>query len=182
MNFHTKYHHGKTRLDLLDSLPKNLVCAEIGVFRGDFSREIVTRCKPRLLYLVDIFEGIMRSGDRNGEDIHTIDMGREMELVKARFWDCPEVKVVKATSWSWLGFQKDIEFAYLDTSHENPATEWELAALDEAVAPGGFICGHDFSPEFPAVIQSVEVFCELKKYTLEIWNGDKLPSFMIRKP
>lgn len=42
------------RLTLLDKLPKGGVMAEIGVDRGDFSLEILNRCKPDALHLFDI--------------------------------------------------------------------------------------------------------------------------------
>jgi hypothetical protein len=41
------------RKTVLNQLPKNAVGAEIGVFRGDFSRHIVDYVKPKKLYLVD---------------------------------------------------------------------------------------------------------------------------------
>lgn len=42
------------RLALLDKLPKGGVFAEVGVDRGDFSIEILTRCKPEKLHLFDM--------------------------------------------------------------------------------------------------------------------------------
>lgn len=42
------------RLALLDLLPKGGNYAEIGVDRGDFSQEILTRCRPDRLHLFDI--------------------------------------------------------------------------------------------------------------------------------
>lgn len=37
------------RNEWLDTLPKNLVWAELGVFIGDFSKEIFKRAKPKKL-------------------------------------------------------------------------------------------------------------------------------------
>lgn len=42
------------RFELLDRLPKGGNYAEIGVDRGDFSQEILTRCQPARLHLFDI--------------------------------------------------------------------------------------------------------------------------------
>jgi predicted O-methyltransferase YrrM len=42
------------RFALLDRLPQGGVIAEIGVDRGDFSLEIMTRCKPEKLHLFDM--------------------------------------------------------------------------------------------------------------------------------
>lgn len=43
-----------SRLALLDLLPKGGNYAEIGIDRGDFSYEILTRCRPDRLHLFDI--------------------------------------------------------------------------------------------------------------------------------
>jgi hypothetical protein len=41
------------RWRLLEQMPKGAVCAEIGVFNGDFSRHILRVTKPRELHLID---------------------------------------------------------------------------------------------------------------------------------
>lgn len=42
------------RFAILDRLPKGGVMAEVGVDRGDFSQEILTRCQPEKLHLFDM--------------------------------------------------------------------------------------------------------------------------------
>ncbi|RVT82074.1 class I SAM-dependent methyltransferase [Rhodobacteraceae bacterium CCMM004] len=42
------------RMAILDELPKGGVIAEVGVDRGDFSLELLTRCEPERLHLFDI--------------------------------------------------------------------------------------------------------------------------------
>jgi len=42
------------RYAILDRLPKGGVIAEVGVDRGDFSLEILTRCQPEKLHLFDM--------------------------------------------------------------------------------------------------------------------------------
>ena len=58
-----------TRTDILDLIPKGGIFAEIGVFTGDFSEEILNRISPDILYLVDIWDGTMTSGDKDGLNI-----------------------------------------------------------------------------------------------------------------
>ena len=43
----------RSRLFLLQSMPKNSICAEIGVNRGNFSKSILNIVKPKTLYLID---------------------------------------------------------------------------------------------------------------------------------
>ena len=65
----------KTRNDFLKIIPKNGNCCEIGVFRGDYSKLIYDTCKPKNLFLVDIFFGKGCSGDKDGLNmIYTDDL------------------------------------------------------------------------------------------------------------
>src|SRR5688572_8310234 len=41
------------RKKLLSMLPTNAIGAEIGVWRGDFSADILSSCNPNRLYLID---------------------------------------------------------------------------------------------------------------------------------
>jgi hypothetical protein len=45
--------HGNGREVLLRRMPKQSVCAEIGVWKGDFSERIIRVVNPRKLYLID---------------------------------------------------------------------------------------------------------------------------------
>ena len=51
----------ETREDLLNYLGIDLKIAEIGVFKGEFSKFIFDNLKPKELFLVDIFEGYVGS-------------------------------------------------------------------------------------------------------------------------
>lgn len=44
------------RLDFLQFLPKNLICAEVGVFTGAFSENIRNIVQPAELHLIDTWE------------------------------------------------------------------------------------------------------------------------------
>ena len=62
----------QTRNDLLKIIPKNLKIAELGVFKGDFSKLIKSICNPLELYLVDVFQGDIGSGDKDGNNFEFI--------------------------------------------------------------------------------------------------------------
>jgi hypothetical protein len=172
----------RNRVDLLATLPKNSICAELGVFRGDYSEEIVKHAQPKTLYLVDIFDGVMRSGDRNGENVFPIDMREEFDRVRERFKAHPGVQVIRFTSWDWL-FKLPagvLDWVYIDTDHNYETTVRELAGSWQAVRPGGFICGHDYSQQyFPGVVRAVNELAQSHSLTVEVFSGDKLPSFKL---
>lgn len=182
MAFITRVH--QSRLDLLDALPKGLVIAELGVFTGDFSTEILQRCQPRMLYLVDTFSGTVSSGDQNGDNVRQVDMGLVHWAVLRKFARHSEVSVVKADSIIWLNDQdsESIDAVYIDTQHTFQRTAGELEESLRVVREGGFVCGHDYSESFPGVIRAVDEICDHFRLPVVIYESDRLPSFRIDKP
>jgi Methyltransferase domain len=175
----------KTRLDLLDSLPKHSIGAEIGVFAGDFSREILARVQPERLFLVDTFDGEVESGDVHGLNMRTLDMELQQEVLEKEFADRilrGQVSIERAISWDWLAAMPDssLDWIYIDSSHTYRATARELEGAYHLVKNGGFICGHDYQAGyFPGVVQAVGEFCDRYFLTKELTTDDKLESFRI---
>ena len=176
------FHAHKTRLDLLEMLPKNSIGAELGVFEGAFSREIIERVKPEVLFLVDIFAGRVSSGDQNGENIRWRFGDELYQLLRQEYALDAGVHVVRSDSIDWLRQCRRgmLDWVYIDTTHDFERTKAELMHATNAVRPDGCICGHDFSPQFPGVVQAVMEHCQASELSAEIFAGDKLPSFMIK--
>jgi hypothetical protein len=170
----------KTRIDLLDTLPKDGYGAELGVFEGTFAKEILRVTQPRWLWLVDTFEGTVYSGDQNGEHVHSVNMA-EMGIRLAAEFVYLNVRLVKSRSVDWLrGVEESaLDWVYIDTDHTLKTTVLELEAARHAVRPGGIIAGHDFSPEFPDVPRAVMSFVGTHGLDIELFQGDKLPSYRI---
>lgn len=130
-------------------MPKNAVCAEIGVWKGDFSREILRRTGPRMLHLIDpwVFQpefphrwfGGKRAGSQE-------EMDRIFERVRNRFGDRVDVSIHREYSAAALAGFADgyFDWIYLDGNH---AFEHILQDLDLGLAkvrPGGFLTGDDY--------------------------------------
>ena len=173
-----------TRLHLLDLLPKNSIGAELGVFEGAFSREILERVRPEVLFLVDTFSGRVCSGDENGENIRWRYGDELHQILRQEYANNAGVHVVRSDSIAWLQQCRAgmLDWVYIDTTHEYGQTACELAAAAIAVRPGGFIGGHDYHEQFPGVIKAVLEFHALIGGEYKIFRGDKLPSFMIKLP
>ncbi len=171
----------QSRLDLLDALPKDSVIAELGVFCGDFSEQILERCSPRQLFLVDTFNGLTVSGDENGENIRRVDMSKMRWELEVRFSRKP-VTIVKADSIQWLSDQDadSLDVVYVDTTHTLEQTTSELTAALHAVKFGGVIAGHDYHPQF-GVPEAVALFVNRHNLDLTIWEKDKLASYTITR-
>lgn len=171
----------KKRTELLETWPKNGRVAEIGVFAGDFSAQILRICKPSRLYLVDLFCGLVLSGDEHGHAMRELDMNAQQRVLERRFLAQP-VTVVRSDSVKWLAGQEAgfLDAVYLDTTHTYDDTLAELAASKSTVRQGGLICGHDYScDKFPGVVQAVNEFVLTHGLSLEIWCSDGLPSYRI---
>lgn len=170
---------GRDRFDWLQTLPTGSVGAEIGVFRGDFSRQILDVVQPSTLHLVDIFEGIVMSGDEHGRHLREEDLSTMPEALAAL---SPVVQVQRSDSAAWLLAQPaaSLDWVYIDAAHDHDRVLADLRAASHAVKPGGIIAGHDFSRAFPGVMEAVLTFLAENKGSIDIYDGDLLPSYAIR--
>ena len=177
--YHLSGKSGRNRSELLHEFPKGSTGAEIGVFCGDYCREILATVEPAALHLVDLFEGRVTSGDKDGRHMRTVDMAvirPELEALGE------QVHTHAADSVEWLQAQPfaSLDWVYIDTTHEYAHTLAELRAARLAVKPGGLICGHDLSRAFPGVFRAVAEFADETGCPLEIYDGDLLASFAFR--
>ncbi|KNG95326.1 class I SAM-dependent methyltransferase [Pseudaestuariivita atlantica] len=144
------------RLHLLDVMPKGARVAEIGVAQGNFSTQILERCTPQVLHLVDAW--------------HTTRYRPAQAQVEKRF--ASEIAAGQVVLHPGLSTDRlpefadaSLDWAYIDTDHSYPTTKAELEICDRVVAPGGLIAGHDFctgntdKPTFYGVVQAVNEFC-----------------------
>lgn len=171
----------KTRIALLETLPKNAVVAELGVFAGEFSRQILSVCKPRRLYLVDLFRGDIISGDASGNQMKSVDMGKMRFDLEVEFVEKP-VTITAADTVTWLINLGEgvLDWCYLDSDHSYHHVCGELLGARHAVKEGGWICGHDYDiMQFPGVVQAVDQFVMKFGLELEIYCGDGLASYKI---
>lgn len=172
---------GATRIHLLQDIACKLGPgsrgAELGVFAGDFSRDILRIVQPSHLHLVDLFQGRETSGNVNGQNMRTV----HMPTIRAELDLLPHVTTHATDSVQWLHAQPQasLDWLYIDTSHEYKHTLSELHAAARVVRPGGIISGHDFSSAFHGVQQAVREFAHHIHRPYRIYDGDLLPSFAI---
>jgi len=139
------------RQTLLHTLPKNAVAAEIGVWRGDFSQNILRVTEPKTLYLIDPWQ---TNKDETyakswyGSAAHT-DMETIYQSVRNRFRQQIEsgvVCVVRGPSAAGLSGLPDghLDFAYVDGDHTFEGVQSDLDLCYAKVKTNGFICGDDY--------------------------------------
>jgi len=183
-----------TRLEMLQEIPKGGDCCEVGVFAGDFSRQIADICDPARLVLVDAFAAWSFSCDENGAKPRTLSgdflLNEAKWLAKAR----PGVEVYSGLSSQVLSTLADhsLDFIYLDADHSYEGVKSDLAQAWRLVRYGGYIAGHDYSINAEncvdashyknfGVKRAVDEF--LSEHDLELYGiaMDGYTSFLIRK-
>ena len=138
------------RIFLLKIMPKNSVCAEIGVLQGDFSFKILKYVKPKELYLIDpwkYMEQPLKGQEKNpsvwGKENHDL----RYQLVKKKFEGNPAVKIIRNESEIALESFPDnfFDWVYIDGDHSTKAVLRDLDLCFSKVKSGGYITGDDIS-------------------------------------
>lgn len=173
-----------TRGEIINFLPKNLVWVELGVFMGDFSKEIYRKCNPSELYLVDIFPEYMCSGDKDGNNIEYRDL-TNVPINLVGYFNDSNVNIVKSDTISFLKKilyeKKIIDVVYIDAEHTYNSVFNELLLSYDIISKNGYLCGHDYcEKQFKGVFDAVNDFCSLKNLTITYLSNDSLPSYFIK--
>lgn len=146
------------RNEMLKEIPQNGVCAEIGIFKGDFSHEILQTLKPEKLHLVDVAP-------------------ESCEIAKKRFRDFADSGVVlihNRDSSSWLQSMPDdtFDWIYIDGDHSYGGVKKDLEAAHSKLKQDGMISLNDYiffgSSDLTkyGVIEATNEFC--LKYNYEL--------------
>lgn len=156
-------------------LPELPVCVEIGVHRGEFSKQIYDILKPDLLYLVDPFE---TGGKRYGEDMGFMHVAysTDEDFKRLLQWE----KETNQTVCTVLGYSHEVcpdfedryfDFIYIDGSHLYEDVKRDLNDWLPKLKDGGVIGGHDYiaQPSF-GVIASVNEFCKEHGFEMILFN------------
>ena len=129
-----KLRHDKQRRNkifLLKMMPKNSVCAEIGVFLGNFSAKILKYVEPKQLYLIDPWnndEGMFYKKITT-PTLWTQDVrDKQYQLVKKKFNDNPCITIVREKSEIALESFEDnfFDWVYIDGDHSTEAVLKDL--------------------------------------------------------
>jgi hypothetical protein len=174
----------KSRFNIKEILRDCSIGCELGVFEGDFSEVLLQTEKFDKLYLVDLFDGIVESGDTRGNNVKVKGGSDLQNLVLSRFSGDARVSVIKSDSISFLKDFKDeyFDFIYIDTTHQYEQTKNELNLAFDKVKKGGVIAGHDHNQQqFYGVYSAVNEFSEAKKLPLNLTSEDHLETFYFFK-
>jgi len=163
---------------MLGMLPKHSVGAEIGVFQGQFTREILRVVRPRRLHLVDSWW--LQLGEYYPNWGAYTDFGRlrtreaydRARQIAAAHAEPHVCQFHVADDVECLATFPDCYFdwVYLDTSHEYERTRRELSAIARVLKPAGLLMGDDWiedpSNVHHGVCRAVTELCETEGWQL----------------
>ena len=135
---------------LLKQLPRRAVCAEIGVWKGEFSARILRRTRPRTLHLIDPWQFQSDYPNRRyggGSARNQDDMDRVFDDLRARFANSPNTVIHRGMSRDVLRTFEDAYFdwVYIDANHSYEFVLEDLQLCLAKTKPGGVIAGDDYS-------------------------------------
>ena len=158
--------------NLFNSLPKNGIVAEVGVFNGDGSRSILERCNPKELWLIDTWSPCDDESTESAME-HYLNVlswansyskkDREIRIIR-------DQSITAATHFA----NEYFDWVYVDADHRYQPVKDDLHVWTHKVKEQGFICGDDFTMYDPswegvhkAVIEYVLSYMENKPELLE---------------
>jgi len=147
-----------TRRDfLLNLMPEGSICAEIGVFKGEFSSRIFQLVKPQRLHLIDPWKYEQSTtyehtwyGGRLG--MSQANMDHMFYAVAARFKhqrNAGTASIHRMESATAAGlFSNDyFDWVYIDGNHSYDYVRADLLNFYPKVKTGGFITGDDYGSQ-----------------------------------
>ena len=170
----------KTRTELLSYIPRGGKVLELGVFRGEFAKEIIKSVVPDELYLVDIWEGEMGSGDKDGHNYAKIS---DMKMVYLSLFHQTKHKdnihIVRCDTTSFLKSCNDNYFdvIYVDADHSEEAVYNDMVNSFKVVKPRGYLMGHDYHHQIKI---AVDRFCNDYNQKIIHVTQDGCPTFIIK--
>lgn len=136
---------------LLNMLPKQAVCVEIGVHLGEFSQAILDITNPKKLYLIDPWQNETSKLYNNTwyGNVGQQEMDSRYQKVCLRFSkeiDSGQIVICKNFSIKVLSFMKDntLDWVYIDGNHMYDFVKIDLEIALAKIKPGGYITGDDY--------------------------------------
>ncbi len=120
-----------TRHHMLDLLPKEAIIAELGTYKGDFARHIVSKTNPKELHLIDL------DYSKFNEDGLTIPcVKRHRGLVHE------VISTFEDEYFDWI---------YVDADHSFEGVIRDARAAANKIKPGGYMVFNDFAHIDPSL-------------------------------
>lgn len=155
-------------------VPRGGIVAEVGSWRGRSTLVLADHLPPHArLYAIDTWAGVPDDPEQharlyeNAGDVYA-DFCANLEgpIRSGRVTPLRMTSLEGARQlYAWHGRQA-LDFVFIDADHRYKAVHGDILAYRALVKPGGILAGHDYSPNWPGVMQAV---------------GQLLPGFQVAK-
>lgn len=141
------------RTFLLELMPKNSICAELGVWKGEFSKEILEIVKPKELHLIDPwkyeYDKTYEKACYGGKIGSQVLMDQIFNQVTKQFQNEITNNQVFIHRNSLINIGNNIadnyfDWVYIDGNHLYEFVKKDLEFFYKKVKKGGFITGDDY--------------------------------------
>lgn len=163
---------------------------EIGIFKGEFFDFIVDNCNPCAIDGVDLFEGIVGSGDVDGNNFTYCNIADAYVELNNKYIDKSHINLHKTSSHDFLDRIDDnyYDIIYIDGDHSYNGVKSDLEDSYKKIRPGGYIMGHDYEMNMErgrtyyefGVKKAVTEFCEKYEQSILAKAIDGCVSFCIK--
>ena len=180
----------KARKALLDKMPKDAICAEIGTWKGDFTKEILSRTHPRKVYLIDPYEyvgtykkawygGISGSQEKMDEIHNSVCKRFAGQIANG------QVEILRDKSAPALGNFNDSHFdwIYIDGNHTYEFVKEDLRISWKKLKNKGYLTGDDYGIQGwwdDGVTKAVDEFIKEKGDLLKVESIEE-SQFILQK-
>ena len=169
------------RQALLRMMPKDSICAEIGVWEGEFSQRILHTVQPRRLHLIDSWQyqgdetyQLAWYGRRAGSQAH---MDALYGTVCRRFQreaEAGQVVIHRQSSGEAAGGYPDgyFDWVYVDGNHLYEFVRRDLDLYAPKIKIGGYLAGDDYAEGGwwqGGVKRAVDEFLESGHHCRMVW-------------
>lgn len=125
----------------LKKIKQNDVCAEIGVWQGEFS-DLILSMNPLKLFLIDPWQ----HQDYKGRlyNAPQLIMDRIYDNVKNKFKNNPKVQILRNFSTEVYFENSFFDWVYIDGNHSYSNVVADLDFYFPLIKSGGYLCGDDY--------------------------------------
>lgn len=181
------------RNKLLKHIPKKSKLAEIGVYKGKFSRKILQITRPLSLALIDAWDiDVERGHIPHKEQLnktHFNSYARKLPLTLKPYSFQSQITAHQGLSVPMSSnFENGaLDWVYIDADHSYEGVLADLEAWSNKVRFDGLIFGHDFTNQPSAkrdgfgVIEAVQDFVTKHGYHFLVLTTDYFPTFVLCK-
>lgn len=178
-----------TRNDIGTLLKPGAVCAEIGVWRGYYSVEIL-KWPISKLFLVDAWVPL---GEKYHDPLSTTDHEENLRQTKHHIRGHlvgGRVEIVRGFSGEVARDNRRIpplDFCFLDADHSYESAIGDLRAWAPRMKPTGLLCGHDYTDNAMSkqygwgVKRAVADFCAETGWRMTHVTNEDFASFVLQK-